>query len=125
MAVVTDEYGGTAGIVTIEDILEEIVGDIQDEHDNDLPLATKLDKDRFLIDARLEAERLEELLDVKLPEGDFESVGGFIIHMLGRIPEGGETFSFEGLDITIQNADQRKISKIIVQRKHSPPASSS
>jgi len=125
LAVVTDEYGGTAGIVTIEDILEEIVGDIQDEHDNDLPLITKLDKDRFLVDARLEAERLEELLDVKLPEGDFESVGGFIIHMLGRIPEGGESFSFEDLDVTIQNADQRKINKIVIQRKSPPPASSS
>ena len=117
LAVVTDEYGGTAGIVTIEDILEEIVGDIQDEHDNDLPLITRLDQDRFLVDARLEAEKLEESLGVKLPEADFESVGGFIIHLLGRIPEGGETFSFENLVITIQNADQRKISKILIQRK--------
>ncbi|OPX41626.1 MAG: hypothetical protein B1H13_01010, partial [Desulfobacteraceae bacterium 4484_190.3] len=91
LAVVTDEYGGTAGIVTIEDILEEIVGEIQDEHDNDLPLITKLDEDRFLVDARLEANRFEEAFGIKLPEGDFESVGGFIIHMLGRIPEGGET----------------------------------
>jgi len=123
LAVVTDEYGGTAGIVTIEDILEEIVGDIQDEHDNDLPLITRLDRDRYLVDARLEAERLEDVLDVKLPEGDFESVGGFIIHMLGRIPEGGETFSFEDLDITIQNADQRKINKLVIQRK--PPSSPS
>ena len=120
LAVVTDEYGGTAGIVTIEDILEEIVGDIQDEHDNDLPLITELDEDRFLVDARLEAEKLEEFLDIKLPEGDFESVGGFIIHMLGRIPEGGETLSFEALDVTIEDADQRKINKLVVHRKHAP-----
>ena len=125
LAVVTDEYGGTAGIVTIEDILEEIVGEIQDEHDNDLPLLTKLDKDRYLVDARLEAERLEEVLDIKLPEGDFESVGGFIIHLLGRIPDGGETFSFEDLDVTIQNADQRKINKIVIQRKPPPTESPS
>ncbi len=125
LAVVTDEYGGTAGIVTIEDILEEIVGEIQDEHDNDLPLITKLDEDRFLVDARLEANRFEEAFGIKLPEGDFESVGGFIIHMLGRIPEGGETFSFDDLDVTIQNADQRKISKIVIERKTGPSDSSS
>ena len=125
LAVVTDEYGGTAGIVTIEDILEEIVGEIQDEHDNDLPLITKLDEDRFLVDARLEANRFEEAFGIKLPEGDFESVGGFIIHMLGRIPEGGETYSFDDLDVTIQNADQRKISKIVVERKTGPSDSSS
>ena len=125
LAVVTDEYGGTAGIVTIEDILEEIVGDIQDEHDNDLPLVTRLDQNRFLVDARLEAEKLEEDFEVKLPEADFESVGGFIIHLLGRIPEKGETFSFQHLDITIQNADQRKINKVLIQRKplHSEPSS--
>ena len=125
LAVVTDEYGGTAGIVTIEDILEEIVGDIQDEHDSDLPLVTRLDQNRFLVDARLEAEKLEEDFEVKLPEADFESVGGFIIHLLGRIPEKGETFSFQHLDITIQNADQRKINKVLIQRKplHSEPSS--
>jgi CBS domain containing-hemolysin-like protein len=117
LAVVTDEYGGTAGIVTIEDILEEIVGDIQDEHDNDLPLITRLGQGRFLVDARLEADRLAEDLRVKLPKGDFESVGGLIIHLLGRIPEEGETFSFRNFDITIQNADQRKIKKTLFQRK--------
>jgi len=125
LAVVTDEYGGTAGIVTIEDILEEIVGDIQDEHDNDLPLVTRLDQDRFLVDARLEAEKLEEDFGVKLPEADFESVGGFIIHLLGRIPDSGETFSFENLDITIQSADQRKINKVLIQRKPPPSEPSS
>ena len=125
LAVVTDEYGGTAGIVTIEDILEEIVGDIQDEHDSDLPLVTRLDQNRFLVDARLEAEKLEEDFEVKLPEADFESVGGFIIHLLGRIPEKGETFSFQHLDITIQNADQRKINKVLIQRKPLPSEPSS
>lgn len=125
LAVVTDEYGGTAGIVTIEDILEEIVGDIMDEHDNDAPLLTVLDHDRILVDARLEAEKLEEHLGVKLPEGDFESVGGFIIHLLGRIPQTDEKFNFEAFEITIQKADQRKIDKILIERKLPASESSS
>ncbi len=117
MAVVTDEYGGTAGIVTIEDILEEIVGDIMDEHDADVALLNELDNGSILVDAKLEAEKLEEHLGVKFPEGDFESVGGLIIHLLGRIPEGGETFAFEKFEITIQKADQRKIDKVIIVSK--------
>ena len=125
MAVVTDEYGGTAGIVTIEDILEEIVGDIMDEHDTDVPLLTELDNGSILVDARLEAEKLEEHLGVKFPEGDFESVGGFIIHLLGRIPEGGETFTFEAFETTIQKADQRKIDKITILPKTPSPETSS
>ncbi|HKI49697.1 MAG TPA: hemolysin family protein, partial [Desulfobacteria bacterium] len=109
LAVVTDEYGGTAGIITTEDILEEIVGEIMDEHDHEESLLSIQDDGGLIVDARLEAEKLEEQLKVKLPEGDFESVGGFIIHLLGRIPKIGEKITFEDFDITIQKGDQRKI----------------
>ncbi len=114
LAVVTDEYGGTAGIITTEDILEEIVGEILDEHDHEESLFYVLDDGSFVVDARLEAEKLEEQIKVKLPEGDFESVGGFIIHLLGRIPKIGEKISFENFEITIQKGDQRKIEKVLI-----------
>ena len=123
IAIVTDEYGGTAGIITIEDIIEEIVGEILDEHDNDRPLLSIIDDNTVLVDARLEIEKLEEYFDISLPEGEFESVGGFIIHVLGKIPKVDEQIIFENLDLTIKAADDRKIDKILIT--HSIPSSSS
>jgi magnesium and cobalt transporter len=117
LAVVTDEYGGTAGIITVEDILEEIVGEIMDEHDNERPLLSIIDDSSVLVDARLEIEKLEEHFDIKLPEGGFESVGGFIIHILGKIPKVNEKIVFEDLEMAIKSADDRKIDKIFITYK--------
>ena len=122
-AMVTDEYGGTAGIITIEDILEEIVGEILDEHDSEPPLLTSIEESSALVDARLEIEKLEEHFGIQLPDGDFESVGGFVIHLIGRIPNVGEKIDFEGLSLTIKSADKRRIGKILVAYQALPSPS--
>ena len=121
MAVVTDEYGGTAGIITIEDILEEIVGEILDEHDHEESLMNVIDDNSVLVDARLEAEAIEDHFNIELPEGDYESVGGFIINILGKIPQAGEEVTYQDLKITIKSADERRIDKALITCCSPPP----
>jgi magnesium and cobalt transporter len=115
MAIVIDEYGGTAGLVTIEDIIEEIIGEIHDEHDNDEILMVATDEGDLVVDARLEIEKLVEHFNLEVPKGNFESVGGFIISLSGRVPQPQETVTHAPLEMTIESADARKIRKVRVR----------
>jgi magnesium and cobalt transporter len=115
MVVVLDEYGGTAGLITLEDIIEEIVGDIHDEYDTEEEPIHPVDEHTFLVDARLNLEELEDYLGLEFPEGDYETLGGFITDLIGRVPQQDETVSHDGLTMTIRSADERKISQVEIR----------
>jgi CBS domain containing-hemolysin-like protein len=127
-AIVLDEYGGTAGIVTFEDILEEIVGDIRDEYDLDeVSAADRLlpDSDN-VVDARISIAELNHKLDLDLPEdGEFDTLGGYILAIMGRIPEVGETLQTESLVIEILAADRRRVRRAKLRRRETPAGSDS
>jgi len=117
IAVVLDEYGGVTGLVTMEDILEEIVGDIEDEFDDARQeQIQRIDDNTTDVDARMRIDDLNDLLDFALPDdADFDTVGGFVFSELGRIPEQGETFAWRNLRFSVLEADKRKIVKLRIQ----------
>ncbi|UCF88820.1 MAG: HlyC/CorC family transporter [bacterium] len=115
MAVAVDEYGGTSGLVTIEDILEEIVGEIQDEHDPvEKSGISKLDDGSYLFDARSHIEDFEDELGVQLPRGEYDTLGGFLSHLMGHVPALGEQGQYGKMLFTVEEADARKVSIIRV-----------
>lgn len=116
MAVVIDEYGGTAGLITIEDILEEIVGEIQDEHDIPEKTLEKVGVNTISVDAKTDVEEIEQHFNVEIPEGKYQSVGGFIINLMGRLPTTGEEISFGPLRMEIESANERKINKVKITK---------
>ncbi len=120
MAIVLDEYGGISGLVTMEDIIEEIIGEIEDEYDLQEPRLKPLEDDRVEVDARLEIEEFEQYFDLKIEEKPFESVGGLVIHILGRVPVVGEKVHFQDLEMTVLEADNRRIRRLLVERKERP-----
>jgi CBS domain containing-hemolysin-like protein len=124
LAIVIDEYGGTAGILTLEDIIEEIIGDVMDEYDAEEKLIVEHEDGSITVNARLDVEELEDYLNVELPEGKFESVGGFVISLLGKVPSINERLTYNELEIVIEAASSRKIEKIHI-RKVSPDDSGS
>lgn len=121
MAIVIDEYGGTAGVLTMEDIIEEIIGDIMDEYDAEENWLVEQEDGTILVDARLDVEELEDYLDMEFPEGKFESVGGFIISRLGRVPAVHEKVLFKNLEMIVEAADSRKVQKVRIRRREGTP----
>jgi CBS domain containing-hemolysin-like protein len=120
MAIVVDEYGGTAGLVTIEDILEEIVGEITDEYDvGERPPVERLDEDRVRVSARLAVEDLGELFDTELPADDVETVAGLLAQALGRVPIPGATVTMNGLTLEAEGTTGRRnrIDSVLVTRQ--------
>jgi magnesium and cobalt transporter len=115
MAVALDEYGGTSGVVTLEDVLEEIVGEIQDEHD---PLEEEeirpTETGAYIVSGRALLEELNEALDLSLDSNQVETIGGYLTELAGRVPEPGEHFTIEGRRFTIREADPRQVGSLII-----------
>ncbi len=115
LAVAVDEYGGVSGLSTLEDVLEEIVGEIEDEYDGGDAEEIQESADGLRVDARTEIEKLEERLGVDLGRGEFETVGGLVFHVLGHVPHPGETFGYRGLEVTVRDADKRRVKEVTIR----------
>ncbi|MFH1595573.1 MAG: hemolysin family protein [Pseudomonadota bacterium] len=112
IAIVIDEYGGTAGLITLEDILEEIVGEIYDEYDRMEPRLVPQEDGSVLVDARLDVEELLDHFNLPRPQGKFESVGGLLTHLLGRVPQIEDQVIIENLELTVVQADERRAKQV-------------
>lgn len=117
MALVADEYGGVAGLVTIEDVLEQIVGEIDDEYD-EVEGATilRLDDRRFMVNALTPIEDFNEYFHCALSDNDFDTIGGLVVHHFGHMPRRGETLQLEGFNFNVQRADSRRLHQLQVMR---------
>lgn len=119
LAVVVDEFGGTAGIVTIEDLVEEVFGDIEDEHDEqeeEALLEKKIDANTWLFNARLDVDDMNEKYTIGLPEGEYTTIGGLVIHFAEAIPSADETVEIEGFQFVVVDADDNKVNAVRVHR---------
>jgi len=117
MAVVVDEQGSLAGIVTLEDLIEELVGEIEDEHDVRLELIQRIDDHLYMVDGRAEIGAVEHALGVKLPGGNYNTVAGLLLDLLARIPEPGDEVSISGLDLRVVSASATRIGKIRIRKR--------
>jgi len=120
LAIVLDEYGGTAGLATIEDLLEEIVGEIQDEYDTEEPMVVRLSEDEARIDGRADVGDLAETFDLEIEledQEEYDTVGGLIYHRIGGVPKPGDRVRVDGLLLTVESLDGRRVDKVLVVRE--------
>jgi CBS domain containing-hemolysin-like protein len=118
MAIAVDEYGGTAGLVTLEDIIEELLGEIQDEFDVEAELVERLANGDVRVNARLPIDEANELLACRLPEGDWDTIGGLLLAELGRVPAEGEAVEVNGWRLTAQGMHGRRIGTVLAHQVH-------
>lgn len=116
IAIVTDEFGGVRGLVTLEDVIEEIVGEIDDEHDQEEQNLRVLDESTIIVNARIDIEDVENHFEVELAEGPYESVGGLIVHALGSVPRGGTVVSEGELEFKVLAADKRRVKLVRIRK---------
>jgi len=112
IAIVLDEYGGTAGLITLSDLVREIIGEIGEDGEEEEGELEVLADGSYMVQARMHIEELAEGLNIRLPDGDYDTVGGWLTAHLGRIPQVGEHLKLEGLQIQVMDADPRRISKV-------------
>jgi len=116
LAIVVDEYGGTAGLVTVEDVVEELVGEIRDEYDIEAEPIVREGDNKFVFSAKVAISDLIDRLGVEIEDGEFETVGGYVLARVGRVPAVGERFTFDGMEVEILEAERRRIHKVRLSR---------
>jgi putative hemolysin len=121
IAIVVDEYGGTAGLVTIEDVLEEIVGEIRDEYDDEEPETRREGNDKFWVTGRLTLEDLSELTGHRFEREDVTTVGGLVYDLFGRVPASGDEMPVEGYRLVVEQVRKRRVERVYLERT-APPA---
>ncbi|MGH2400188.1 MAG: hemolysin family protein, partial [bacterium] len=117
MAIVVDEYGGTAGLVTIEDLLEEIVGPILDEYDVEEKLLEVINENVAVVDGRLSLEEVNEQLGLDLPVEEVDTIGGFVYSLLGHVPSQGETVSYDGVELFVERLEGHRVARVRITKR--------
>lgn len=121
MAIVVDEYGGTAGLVTIEDLIEEIVGEIVDEYDKEEPLVEPIDENTIRVDAKMPIDEVNEMMSVDLPHEEWDTVGGLVFALTGRVPVVGEMVRYDSVEFTTERVTGRRIQKVVIAKVDAEP----
>jgi hypothetical protein len=121
LAVVIDEYGGTAGVVTLEDLIEELVGEISDEFDVDEPLIVPLGGGQFRVSSKMPVDEVNEFLGAELPTGDWDTIGGLVLAVMGHVPSEGESIEVDGHLLVAEKMQGRRIGSVRILRLQGPP----